>query len=107
VPVPPNKDLRRPTGVRRSFAIDFCFDNVAAPNDGDFSKVLNLGMGEFEPNQFSAFLMKFNRCSNHVGTVLPLFFAAADDNGLLWDQFLKGFRVAGEPRAPHRIACAE
>jgi len=51
--------------------------------------------------------MKFNRCSNHVGTVLPLFFAAADDNGLLWDQFLKGFRVAGEPRAPHRIACAE
>lgn len=45
-PALPNKDLRHSSRVQYSFAINFRFCDIAAPDDGDIAKVLHFGPWE-------------------------------------------------------------
>ena len=103
----PDEDLRCAAGTRFSFAIHFRFDDKGAPNDGNIAKVLNFGVGKFEPNEFSATGMEFSGAPHYVGLVLPFFLAATDDNCARRHQFLDRCRIACKPCTPYGFARAE
>jgi hypothetical protein len=103
----PDKDLRCSAGTRVSFAIHFRFHDKGAPDDSDIAKVLNFGVGKFEPNEFSTTGMEFSGTSHYVVLVLPFFLAATDDNGSRRYQFLDSCRVTGKPCTPYGFAGVE
>jgi hypothetical protein len=100
----PNKDLGCAAGARLAFAILLCFHDKGAPDDGDITKVLNLSVGKFEPNEFSTAGAEFSRTFHYGGLVFLFFLTATDDDGFGWHQVLERFRVAREPGAPHGFA---
>jgi len=103
----PDKDLRCAAGTRFSFAIHFRFHDKGAPNDGNIAKVLNFGVGKFEPNELSSAGVEFSGTSDYVSLVLPFFLAATDDNCARRHQFLDHCRIACKPCTPYGFARAE
>lgn len=69
--------------------------------------MLNFSAREIEPDQSSSVGMKFGRGAQDISLMLPLFLAAAHDDGLRRHQFLKRFGVAREPGPPHGFADAQ
>src|SRR5215471_19624515 len=69
-----------------SFATHFHLENVFAPGDGHVAKMLDLGSGKLEADQFFAGGMKIGRRLQHFGLVFPFSFPRTDDDRVVGHQ---------------------
>ena len=100
VPIVEHENFGGSARVDGTFPLHFCFNDISAIQDRHVAKTLNLRAWKLEPRHFAALHLKVDCGLQHLGLVLPLGLAGADDNGPRGHQVSERLRIVGKPGSP-------